>query len=272
MESTYYSFKLEWIKMYSIEVKNLKFGYKKNLVLKDLSFDIKKGMFLSIVGPNGSGKSTILKLLNNIYYTKSASISIEGKDINSFKKKDLARKMALVPQDTIINYEFTVEEVVLMGRHPYKGRFEREDTNDFEIVEDALKLTDTLYLKNRMITEISGGERQRVLIARAIAQEPSIILLDEPTAHLDINHQVEILNLLQRLNKEKGTTIVLVIHDINLGIRYSDEIIMLNKGEILGRGRPEKVITKDNIALAYNLKVAIDRNKHTNKIYLTPVG
>lgn len=258
--------------MYSIEVKNLKFGYREDLVIKNISFDIKQGKFLSIIGPNGSGKSTILKLLNNIYYPKSAKILIEGKDIKSFKKRDLARRMALVPQYTIINYEFTVEEVVLMGRHPYKGRFERENKNDAEIVREALELTDTLYLKDRIITEISGGERQRVLIAKALAQEPSIILLDEPTAHLDINHQIEILNLLKKLNKEKGTTIVLVIHDINLGIRYSDEIIMLNKGEILGRGTPEQVITKDNIELAYNLKVAIDRNKHTNKIYLTPVG
>lgn len=258
--------------MYSVEVENLKFGYKQDLVLKDISFDIKKGLFLSIVGPNGSGKSTILKLLNNIYYPRSARILIEGKDINSFKKKDLARKMALVAQETIINYEFTVEEVVLMGRHPYKGRFERENKNDSEIIRQALELTNTLYLKDRMITELSGGERQRVLIARALAQEPSIILLDEPTAHLDINHQIEILNLLKKLNKEKGTTIILVIHDINLAIRYSDEIIMLNKGEILGRGTPEQVITKENIELVYNLKVAIDRNKHTDKIYLTPVG
>lgn len=257
--------------MYSIEVENLKFGYKEDLVLKNVSFNIEKGMFLSIIGPNGSGKSTILKLLNNIYYPKSAKILIEGKDINSFKKKDLARKIALVPQDTIINYEFTVEEVVLMGRHPYKGRFEKENNNDYEIVREALELTNTLYLKDRMITELSGGERQRVLIARALAQEPSIILLDEPTAHLDINHQIEILNLLKKLNKEKGTTIVLVIHDINLGIRYSDEIIMLNKGEILEIGTPEKVITKDNIELVYNLEVAIDRNKYTDKIYLTPL-
>lgn len=257
--------------MNSIEVKNLRFSYKKDLVLKDISFDVKKGMFLSIVGPNGSGKSTILKLLNNIYYPKSASIQIEGKDINKFKKKELARKIALVPQDTAINYEFTVEEVVLMGRHPYKGRFEKENSDDYKLVEEALKLTNTYELKDRIITELSGGERQRVLIARALAQDPSIILLDEPTAHLDINHQIEILTLLKKLNKDRATTIVLVIHDINLGIRYSDEIIMLNKGKILGRGKPERVITKANIKEAYNLKVEIDRNKHTDKIYLTPV-
>ncbi len=257
--------------MNSIEVKSLKFGYNDDLVLKDIFFDIKKGVFLSIVGPNGSGKSTILKLLNNIYDPKSASILIEGKDINKFKKKELARKIALVAQDTTINFEFTVEELVLMGRHPHKGRFESENKDDYKLVEESLKLTNTYFLKDRMVTELSGGERQRVLIARALAQDPSIILLDEPTAHLDINHQIEILNLLKRLNKERGMTIVLVIHDINLSIRYSDEIMMLNKGKILGRGKPEKVITKENIKEAYNLKVEIDRNKHTDKIYLTPV-
>ena len=258
--------------MNSIEVKNLKFAYKDEPVLKNLHFNIKKGMFLSIVGPNGSGKSTILKLLNNIYHPESSSILIEGRDIRKFKRKELARKIALVPQDTAIDFEFTVEEVVLMGRHPYKGRFERENGEDHRMVEEAMELTNTLYLKDRMITELSGGERQRVLIARAIAQDPAIILLDEPTAHLDINHQIEILNLLKKLNKERGMTIVLVIHDINLGVRYSDEIIMLNQGKIIGRGKPENVITKENIREAYDLKVEIDKNKHTDKIYLTPVG
>ncbi len=258
--------------MYSLEVENLKFAYKNDLVLRDISFNIEKGKFLSIIGPNGSGKSTILKLLNNIYYSKSAKILVDGKNLNTFKKKDLARKMALVPQDTIIDYEFTVEEVVLMGRHPYKGRFEKENGNDSKIVREALELTNTLHLKDRIITEVSGGERQRVVIARALAQDTSIILLDEPTAHLDINHQIEILDLLKKLNKEKGTTIILVIHDINLGVRYSEEVIMLSKGKILGQGSPEKVITRDNIQLAYNMEVAIDKNKYTDTLYLTPVG
>lgn len=258
--------------MYAIEVKDLNFGYKKELVLKDISFKVEEGSFVSIVGPNGSGKSTILKLLNNIYISEASDILIDGQDIKKFKKKKLARKMALVPQNTIIDYEFTVEEVVLMGRHPYKGRFENENNQDSQIVKDALEMTNTLHLKDRIITELSGGERQRVFIARALAQNPSIILLDEPTAHLDINHQIEILNLLKRLNKEKGTTIILVIHDINLGVRFSDEVIMLDRGKILGKGKPEEVITKDNIQLAYNLKVEIDKNKYTDTVYLTPVG
>ena len=250
---------------------NLKFGYKRDLVLDKISFNIKKGRFVSIIGPNGSGKSTILKTLNNLYTPWEGQIFIEGSNIKKIKKKELARKIALVPQNTNIDYRFTVEDVVLMGRHPHKGRFQREDANDYHIVHEALGMTNTLHLKDRIITEVSGGERQRVIIAKAIAQNPSIILLDEPTSHLDINHQIEILNLLRKLNRENGITIILVIHDINLGARYSDEIIMINKGKVLGIGSPEEVITRENIGLAYNLKVDIERNKHTDSLYLTPI-
>lgn len=258
--------------MYALQVENLQFGYRKDLVLKEISFNIEKGKFVSIIGPNGSGKSTLLKTINQLYSPSQGNILIDGNDINRLKKKELARKIALVPQDTLIDYEFTVEDIVLMGRHPYKGRFQKENENDYKIVNEALKMTNTLHLKDRVITEISGGERQRVIIAKALAQKPSIILLDEPTSHLDINHQIEILNLLKRLNKETGTTIVIVIHDINLASRYSDEIIMLNEGEILGMGSPEKVITKNNIEFAYELKVEIEKNKYTNSLYLTPIS
>lgn len=258
--------------MYALQVENLQFGYRKDLVLKEISFNIEKGKFVSIIGPNGSGKSTLLKTINQLYSPSQGNILIDGNNINRLKKKELARKIALVPQDTLIDYEFTVEDIVLMGRHPYKGRFQKENENDYKIVNEALKMTNTLHLKDRVITEISGGERQRVIIAKALAQKPSIILLDEPTSHLDINHQIEILNLLKRLNKETGTTIVIVIHDINLASRYSDEIIMLNEGEILGMGSPEKVITKNNIEFAYELKVEIEKNKYTNSLYLTPIS
>lgn len=257
--------------MYALKVEGLKFGYEEKIVLDNVSFKIEKGKFVSIIGPNGSGKSTLLKTLNNIYHPWEGNIYIEGKNIKAFKKKELAKKIALVPQDTNIDYEFTVEDVVLMGRHPYKGRFQKEDKDDYEIIDEALEMTNTKHLRGRMITEISGGERQRVIIAKALAQNPSIILLDEPTSHLDINHQIETLNLLRKLNKERGTTIILVIHDINLGVRYSDEIIMLNKEKIVSIGSPEDVITKENIELAYNIEVAIDKNKYTDSLYLTPL-
>lgn len=258
--------------MYALEVKKLSFGYEKDLILKDISFNIKKGKFVSIIGPNGSGKSTLLKNLIHLYKPKKGIVSLDGIDIKGVNPRQLARKIALVPQNTIIDYEFTVEDIVLMGRHPYKGRFQKEDEDDYRIVNEVMEMTNTFHLKDRIITEISGGERQRVVIAKALAQNPSIILLDEPTSHLDINHQIEILNLLKKLNQDKGTTIVVVIHDINLAARYSDEIIMMNDGEIIDVGIPEKVITKKNIEFAYNIDVMIEKNKYSNSIYLTPIS
>lgn len=257
--------------MYALDIKNLVFGYKDNLVIKDVSFSIEPGSFVSIIGPNGSGKSTLLKTINNLYKPNSGSIFLYGMDISSYKKRDIAKKVALVPQDTNIDYDFTVEDIVMMGRHPYKKRFETEDEKDHKIVNESLELTNTLNLKDRAINQISGGERQRALIAKAIAQKPTIILLDEPTSNLDINHQMDVLNLLKKLNEENGLTVVLVIHDINLACRYSDKIILLNKGEILGIGEPKDVITVENMENAYDMTVAIEKNKYTDTIHLTPI-
>lgn len=257
--------------MYALEIKDLEFGYNENLVIKGVSFNIEKGKFISIIGPNGSGKSTLLKTINHLYNPTKGSILVDGININDMKKRDLAKKIALVPQDTVVDYDFTVEEIVLMGRHPYKSRFQKEDEGDYTVINESLEMTNTLKLKKRLITEISGGERQRVIIAKALAQKPSIILLDEPTSHLDINHQMDILNLLKRLNKEHGTTIILVIHDINLAARYSDEIILIDKGKISDMGKPEDIITSDNIENIYNLKVAIEKNKYTDTTYITPI-
>lgn len=257
--------------MNAIEINNLEFGYGDSLILKDISFNVKKGEFLSIIGPNGSGKSTLLKTLNRLTHIKNGSILIDDKDIEEYKTKDLAKKVALVPQDTTLDYEFSVEDVVTMGRHPYKGRFEKEDQEDKAIVYEAMEMTNTFTLKDRLITEISGGERQRVFIAKALAQKTQIIFLDEPTSHLDINHQMDVLNLLKKLNKEKNITIILVIHDINLAARYSDEIILLNHGIIQGKGTPEEVITSENVELAYNLNVIIEKSKYTDTPYLIPL-
>lgn len=257
--------------MYAIEVENLKFGYGRDVVLDGISFNIEKGKFVSIMGPNGSGKSTLLKTLNQLHVPWKGKIIVDGNDINRLSKKELAKKMAMVPQNTNIDYEFTVGDIVLMGRHPHKGRFQKEDENDYEIINKVLKMTNTIHLRDKIITDISGGERQRVIIAKALAQKPDIILLDEPTSHLDINHQIEVLKLLKDMNKENGTTIILVIHDINLGARYSDQIIMLSQGKVLGIGSPEQVITKKNVELAYSMNVAIERNKYTDSIYLTPL-
>lgn len=256
----------------AIEVQSLNFGYKDDLVLKDISFSLEKGQFMSIIGPNGSGKSTLLKNICNLEKQNSGKIEIHGKNIVQYKSKELAKKIALVPQDTFISYDFPVFDVVLMGRFPYLGRFDKETDEDFEITKEALKITNTFYLRDRNINEISGGERQRVIIARALAQEPEIIFLDEPTSHLDINHQMDLLNILRNLNKEKNTTIVLVIHDINLACRYSDIIMLLDKGEILSIGSPKEVVTRENIEKAYGLNTIIEENPYTNSLYIVPLS
>ncbi|QIB26450.1 ABC transporter ATP-binding protein [Caloranaerobacter azorensis] len=255
----------------AIEVESLYFSYGDSLILRDINFKIKKGEFVSIIGPNGSGKSTLLKNMISIYKPNRGSIKIDGKEIREYKAKELAKKVAIVPQDTNIAYDFSVFDVVIMGRNPYLGRFQSESYKDFQIVEDSLKLTDTLHLKDKSINQISGGERQRVIIARALAQEPEIMLLDEPTSHLDINHQIEILSLLKKLNTEKSMTIIIVIHDINLAARYSSKMILLNKGEIISIGKPREVITYENIEMAYNLNVVITENLYTNSPYLIPL-
>ena len=254
-----------------IDVNNLEFGYGDNLVLRDISFSIESGSFVSILGPNGSGKSTLLKTINQIYKASKGEILLYDKNILTYKKKEIAKKIALVAQSTYIDYDFTVEDIVMMGRHPYKSRFENEDESDYEIVRESLKFTNTLDLKDRLINQISGGERQRAFIAKALAQKPLILLLDEPTSNLDINHQMDILNLLKKLNKENGLTVILVIHDINLASRYSDKIILLNEGKVLADGSPEEVITLENMEDVYDMKVAIEKNKYTDTIHLTPI-
>lgn len=257
---------------YVLEVDSLQFRYDEDLILKNISFSIQKGEFVSIIGPNGSGKSTLLKNLCNICKPSQGILKIDDVDVEKYKVKELARKIALVPQDTSIAYDFSVFDVVLMGRNPYIGRFEKEKDSDFEITKEALKATNTFHLRDRNINEISGGERQRVIIARALTQQPDIIFLDEPTSHLDINHQIEILSLLRKLNREKETTIVLVIHDINLASRYSDKIILMNNGEILSMGSPKEVITRSNIEKAYDLNVIVEENPYTDSLFIVPLS
>ena len=257
---------------YALEVDSLQFSYDEDLILKNISFSIQKGEFVSIIGPNGSGKSTLLKNLCNICKPNQGILKIDDMDVDKYKVKELARKIALVPQDTSIAYDFSVFDIVLMGRNPYIGRFEKEKDSDFEITKEALKATNTFHLRDRNINEISGGERQRVIIARALTQQPDIIFLDEPTSHLDINHQIEVLSLLRKLNREKGTTIVLVIHDINLASRYSDKIILMNNGEILSMGSPQEVITRSNIEKAYDLNVIVEENPYTDSLYIVPLS
>jgi len=256
----------------SIQIKNLSFSYGDHRILKQLNLIIGKKTFLSIIGPNGSGKTTLLKNMARNLRPDQGVILIDGRELAGYSTLELARDVAVVHQNPDISAEFTVYDVVMMGRHPYIGRFKRENQNDLAVVEQALKGTNTFHLQDRYISEISGGERQRVMIAKALAQEPQILLLDEPTSFLDIHHQIEILELLKQLNREKEIAIIAVIHDLNLAARYSDEVLLLNRGSILALGSTEKVMKAEQLQKAYEMEMIVDRNVYTGSLQICPIS
>lgn len=226
-------------------------------ILKGVNLSLNPGDFVGVIGPNGSGKSTLIKALSGVLPSSSGIVLLFDRPLDTFPRRDVARRLAVIPQETEITFDFTVSEIVLMGRTPHLGRFQSLRRRDMDVVEEAMTHTDTLYLKDRLITTLSGGERQRVIIARALAQEPEILLLDEPTSHLDLKHQVEIFDLLHTLNREKGLTILCVTHDINVAATYCQEILLLHEGRIVASGTPETVITSDRIRDVYDVEAII---------------
>ncbi len=240
-----------------IEIKDIEIFYGDRKVLESICLSAENG-FTGIIGPNGSGKTTLLKSISRVLKPTRGIILLDGKDVYELKARDVAKNMAVVSQDTYLKFDFTAMDVVLMGRNPHLGRFEIEDADDMEIVEKAMRLTNTWHLADRSITEISGGERQRVIIARALTQEPGILLLDEPTTHLDINHQIEILDLIKELSKR--LVVIAVFHDLNLAARYCDELIMLSNGKIFASGKPEDVITPENMESVYGIEVIVKQD------------
>lgn len=232
-------------------------------VLKGLSLRVEEGEFLGMVGPNGSGKTTLLRALSGTLRPSKGRVLLEGRDIYRMKPREIARKIGVVSQDSHFLFPFTVFEVVLMGRSPYLGRFEWEKDRDREIARRALALTDTIHLASRRIDELSGGERQRVMIARAITQETKILLLDEPASSLDIDHQLELYELLLRLNEVEGKTIFLISHDINMASRYCKRIAIIDKGRIKISGSPDEVMRKEVLEEVYDVEILVHRNPIT---------
>lgn len=247
----------------NLSVENLQFRYPGVPVLRDISFNVPAGDFLSLLGPNGSGKSTLLRLLDRILLPQGGSITLDGRPLASFNRRDLARIMAYVPQDTLWVFPYTVLEVVLMGRSPHVARSGFENQHDLDIAWEMMRLTDIDHLADKLITAISGGERQRVLIARALSQQPEVLLLDEPNAHLDINHQVEIFQILQEQNEQRHLTIISVSHDLNLAAAFSKRTLLLGQPDaggsgIFAIGQPREVLTESNIELVYRTPVLVD--------------
>jgi len=254
----------------SISVSNLSFSYNENLTLKNLSFEIEKNSFVSILGPNGAGKSTLVNLISKVMPIKAGEIVIEGKNIRDLNHIEIAKKVAVVPQYTSLGFNFSVYEIILMGRYPYLSRFKGEKQEDYRIVNEVMELTRTDIFKDRKYNELSGGERQRVIIAQTLVQDSPIIILDEPTSHLDINFQIEFMELFYSLYKKKGKTIIGIFHDINLAIQYSEKIMLLKEGNIYCYGDVKDVINRTNIMSVFKSDVYIGKNPFTGKLYVSP--
>jgi len=241
-------------------------------VLENVRFSVKERDFIGVLGPNGSGKTTLLRSISRILKPHSGVIFLNDIDIYTLKSVEVAKQMAVVPQDTAIAFNFTALDIVLMGRNPHLNRFQMESEKDIAIARKIMELTNTWHLAERPINELSGGERQRVIIARALAQEPKVLLLDEPTVHLDINNQLEIMDLLKELCVKKGLMVLAVFHDFNLAARYCDSAILLKSGKIVSAGNLDVVLTSENIKSVFQVDALVKRHPITNSLYIIPIS
>jgi len=255
----------------TLRVLGVDFSYGTREVLKGITVALEGGEFIGLMGPNGSGKTTLLKVMNNVLKPKRGTVMIDEMEVSKLKVKDMAKLFGVVSQEYETSFSFTALDVVLMGRNPYLSRLRGESKRDYEIAIKSMELTNTLHLADRPFNELSGGEKQRIMIARALAQEPKIMLLDEPTSHLDVSSQIEILELLKKLCNEKGLLIIAVIHDFNLAAYYCDKIIFMKDGCIYAIGKPEEVLTSKNIEEVFGVKASIHRHPMTGAIYVTPL-
>ena len=250
-----------------LKVSNVKFGYNSTPVLDDISFELNSSEIIGIVGPNGAGKSTLIRCIDNILKPLQGSILLDGADINAMARMEIAKCMGYVPQTTHRVFPATIFDTVLMGRRPHLGW--KSSDQDIDIVLEILELLGIMEFAMRDFNEISGGQQQKVLIARALAQDADILLLDEPTSNLDIRHQLEVMNIMKDIVHKKGISAVMAIHDLNLASRYTDRILMMNGGRIFAAGDPESVLTNKNIKRAYGVEALVKSDG--DKPYIIPI-
>lgn len=255
-----------------LELDSVTVGYDDRKVISGISFSVEKGDFTGIIGPNGTGKTTLFRVITRILKPWSGMVRFCGGDIFGIPAKQLARRVATMPQMLETSFSFTVEEFTAMGRYPHLGRFDSPGPADRAAVEEALRLTDTEELRDRTLNELSGGERQRVLLAQALAQQPELLLLDEPTAHLDIGHQAQILDLITGLNRSQGLAVIMVMHDLNLAAEYCKSLILLDRGTVFASGTPSDVLTYENIERVYKTVVVVKENPISKKPYVFPIA
>ena len=258
--------------MNAINIQNLSFSFEEELILNSISLSVKKGGIYGLLGPNGSGKTTLLNLLSGVLKSNIGTIELFGGNIDNLDYREKSKLIAVVPQMPSILFGFSVEDYVLLGRNPHLSFWESEGYDDEKMMKKSLKMCEIVNLSERKIESLSGGEMQKVLIARALAQETPIMLLDEPTAHLDIRSQISVLNLIQSLVKEYKKTIFLSIHDINLASQYCDHLGILKHNKIVLSGIPEEVMVKEKLESVYEIPIYVTKNPLNNKIIVIPSG
>ena len=254
--------------MTAVQLEHISFSYSDGLVLQDNNLSIEQGELVGLIGPNGSGKTTLLKLISGVLRPCQGEIWLNGLNLRHLKRKAVAQKVAMVPQQFHMPFAFRVEEVVVLGRTPFLKMLSDGGRRERDIVSQAIEAIGVKPLAQRFFNELSGGERQKVILAMAIAQQPQLLLLDEPTAHLDISHQVEILQLMRNLNKERGITIIAAMHDLNLASLYFHRLVLLKEGSIFADGTPNEVLTPQIIQEVFSASVQVGQHPLANVPYV----
>ncbi len=252
------------------EIKDGSFSYRDNMVLQNINLQILQGKFYGLIGPNGSGKTTLLDLLMATRELQAGGLQFKGRPLQEYGKETLAKMLALVPQDFTMGFAYNVYDVVLMGRHPHIPRFANPSSDDIAIVEEALQTLDIFHLQHRLVTDLSGGEKQRVVVARALAQETSVLILDEATSSLDIQHTIEIMRVIRGRVLERGATVVAAIHDLNLASAFCDELIVLKDRKIHTMGPVEEVLNRDLLQDVFSVRghVSYDNRNRAPRVDL----
>ena len=256
-----------------LRVDNVSFAYTSSRnVLDDVSFAVGRGSIVGVLGPNGSGKTTLMRVISGVLRPTRGRVTIEEADVGALSRRDLARRIAVVPQETRTTFDFTVLEIVLMGRYPHLGPFELEGAADLAIAREALQATSTEELASRPFATLSGGEKQRVIIASALAQASDVLLLDEPTASLDLGYQLEVATLLARLNQEHRRTMIVCTHDLNLAAMICTELVLIRAGRVIDRGAPASVLTAANVRALYEVEAEIAFHPRAQHLTVVPIA
>jgi iron complex transport system ATP-binding protein len=254
-----------------LNIKDISLDFRDKSILLDLSFSVSGGEFFVIIGPNGAGKTSLLKVLAGLQKPDQGSVIVKGKNISQYRRRNLSQIMAIVPQQIEVGFPFTVADTVVMGRSPHLGILGMEGENDFYIAGEAMKFTEVAHLADRKLYQLSGGELQRVIIARAICQQPEIILLDEPTTALDPAHQLKIMDLMEKFRREQGTTVIMVSHDLNLASMYGDRLLLLKEGRVIKTGEPAEVLDKELLEQSYGCRMMVDESPLGQTVRVTPI-